>query len=183
MLGLESWSADAAPPEACAGPGAGAGREGGSVEEGEETYAAPSVRQGRGGDMGGSTGRERKRDRQTGKRKGDDDALQCDVSKGHEKSKSSVGGREVGLKDTGKQSQTANVGGGGGAADVVRGGGAADVGCGGGAASGSTQGAVRERVSKRSRNRHDGAPAGSGLSASLPLNELQLPVLNKPSLE
>ena len=174
MLGLESWSADAAPPEACAGPGAGAGREGGSVEEGEEAYAAPSVRQGRGVDMGGGTGRERKRNRQTGKRKGDDDALQCDVSKGHEKSKSSVGGREVGVKDTGKQSQTANVGGGGGAADV---------GCGGGAASGSTQGAVRERVSKRSRNRHDGAPAGSGLSASLPLNELQLPVLNKPSLE
>ena len=57
MLGLESWSAAAAAPEACAGPGAGAGREKGSVEEGKEACAAPSVTQGRGGDMGGSTGR------------------------------------------------------------------------------------------------------------------------------
>jgi hypothetical protein len=176
LLGLESWSAAAAPPEACAGPGAGAGREGGSVEEGEEAFAAPLGRQGRGVDMGGSTGRERKRDRQTGEM-----MMLLNVSKGHEKS--SGGGREVGLKDTGKQSQTANVGGGGGAADVGCGGGAANVGSGGGAASGSTQGAVRGKVSKRSRHRHDGAPAGSGLSASLTLNELEFPVLNKPSLE
>ncbi len=154
MLGLESWSAAAALPEACAWPHAGAGREGGSVEEGKEAYSAPSVRQGRGGDMGGSTGRERKRDRQTGKRKAkDDDALECHVSKDHEKH--SGGGREVGLEDTGEQSQTADVGGST----------SAEVAGGGGAASGRMQGAVRGSVSKRSRDHHDCAPAGSGLEA------------------
>jgi hypothetical protein len=151
LLGLESWSAAAAPPEACAGPGAGAGREGGSVEEGKEAYAAPSVRQGSGGDMDGSTGRERKWDRQPGKKRD----LECHVSKGEKYAKSSERGRGVVLKDTGEQSQTADVGGST----------SADVAGGGGAASGRTQGAVRGSASKRSHDRHDCAPAGSGLEA------------------
>jgi glycosyltransferase involved in cell wall biosynthesis len=161
LLGLESWSAAAAAPEACAGPGAGAGREKGSVEEGKEACAAPSVTQGRGGDMGGSTGRERKRDRQTGKRKArDDDASECDVSNGH--AKRCGGSREMGFKDTGEQSQTADVDGST----------SADVAGGGGAASGRTQGAVRGSASKRFRHRHDCAPAGSGLEAGHGMDEV-----------
>ena len=125
LLGLEPWPA-------------AAGKEGRTVEVEGAADSVPSV----------SPDKKRKRDRQEGKRQEGkrqaeaDDAQKCNVSRGLEEI--SHGGRALGMKDAGEQS------------DAV-------VGGEGGSASGSVQAVGMRSASKRSRDRYDGGLPGSGL--------------------